>query len=101
VSETFHLSVSPEALAAVCARYRVRELAVFGSTARGTAGVGSDIDLLVVFDDRAQVGLVTLGRLQRELAELFGRSVDLVPRDGLKPALRDEVLSEARVVYAA
>ena len=85
----------------ICARYRVRELAVFGSAARGELRPDSDVDLLVVFDSEARVGLITLGRLQRELAEVFGRPVDLVPRDGLKPGLKDEVLADARTLYAA
>ena len=88
-------------LVRICVRYRVRELAVFGSAARGELRPDSDVDLLVVFDAAARIGLLTLGRLQRELASVFGRPVDLVPRDGLKPALRDEVLADARILYAA
>ncbi|MDX1387547.1 MAG: nucleotidyltransferase family protein [Acidobacteriota bacterium] len=95
------LNVSPELLAALCTRYKVRELAVFGSAARGESGRDSDVDLLVVFEDGAEVGLLKLSGLQRELAHLFGRRVDLVPKDGLKPVLRDEVLAEAEVLYAA
>jgi predicted nucleotidyltransferase len=30
-----------------------------------------------------------------------GRPVDLVPREGLKPLIRDEVLAEARLLYVA
>lgn len=101
MSPAERLKVSEEALAAICARHRVRELAVFGSAARGDAGPESDVDLLVVFDEGAPVGLLSLARLQRELSGLFGRPVDLVPKDGLKPALKEEVLSEAEVLYAA
>ena len=43
--------------------------------------------------------VLALGRLQRELAALFQRPVDVVPRDGLKPIIRDRVLSDAEVVY--
>jgi predicted nucleotidyltransferase len=39
--------------------------------------------------------------MQRELADLFHRPVDLVPKDGLKPLIRDDVLSQARVLYAS
>jgi predicted nucleotidyltransferase len=31
---------------------------------------------------------------------LFQRPVDLVPRSGLKPAIRDDVLRSAQVLYA-
>jgi uncharacterized protein len=101
MSSGFFLGVAENDLARICARYRVRELAVFGSAARGELRPDSDVDLLVVFDADAKIGLITLGRLQRELADVLGRPVDLVPRDGLKPALKDEVLADARTVYAA
>ena len=95
------LRVSEGSLAALCARYHVRELAVFGSAARGEPGPDSDVDILVLFEDGARVTLFTLIEFQAELSELFGRPVDLVLKNGLKPALRREVLAEARVLYAA
>ena len=79
----------------------MRELSIFGSAARGESRPDSDVDLLVIFEDEARIGLVALGQLQRELSEAFGRPVDLVPKDGLKPALREEVLAQARILYAA
>ena len=101
MSSSFLPAGAEEELVRICVRYRVCELAVFGSAARGELRPDSDVDLLVVFDAAAKVGLITLGQLQRELANVFGRPVDLVPRDGLKPALRDEVLADARTLYAA
>ena len=101
MSPAERLSVSTDALATVCARYRVRELALFGSAARGDARPDSDVDLLVVFEDDARVSLFTLIDLQAELSRLFNRPVDLVPKDGLKPVLRQEVLAEAQILYAA
>lgn len=95
------LRVSEGDLAALCARYHVRELAVFGSAAREEAGPDSDLDLLVLFEEDARVTLFTLIEFQAELSELFGQPVDLVPKNGLKPALRREVLAEAQVLYAA
>src|SRR2546422_8482339 len=95
------LNVDRDALALVCARYRVTELSLFGSAARGTLRPDSDIDLLVVFEAGALVTLFTLVDLQTELTELLGRRVDLVPKGGLKPTLKAEVLPEARILYAA
>jgi len=95
------LKVDRDALAQVCARYQVTELSLFGSAARGTLRPDSDIDLLVVFEDGALVTLFTLVDLQTELTELLGRRVDLVPKGGLKPMLKSEVLAEARILYAA
>jgi len=95
------LDVDRDALARVCTRYHVTELSLFGSAARGTLRPGSDVDLLVVFEEGAVVTLFTLIDLQTELSELLGRRVDLVPKGGLKATLRSEVLAEARVLYAA
>jgi predicted nucleotidyltransferase len=39
--------------------------------------------------------------VQHELEDLLGRQVDLVPKGGLKPAIRDSVLATAQVLYAA
>ena len=52
----------------------------------------SDVDLLV--DVGSEVGLVTLAALERELEEILGRKVDVVPADSVKPALASEVLAQ-------
>jgi predicted nucleotidyltransferase len=95
------LKLESSAIARICARHHVAELSVFGSTARGNAGPESDIDLLVTFQPNAAVGLVAFNRLRRELEDTLGRRVDLVPKDGLKPIIRNEVLAEAQILYAA
>ncbi len=84
-----------------CQRYQVRRLALFGSALRPDFGAKSDVDVLVLFAPEARVGLLTLSRMQRELSGIFERPVDLVLMDGLKPVIRDAVLSEAKEVYAA
>ena len=89
------------AIAVICAQHQVAELAVFGSVARGEAGPESDLDLLVTFRPDAVVGLLAFNRLRRELETALERTVDLVPKDGLKPLVRRGVLAEARVLYAA
>jgi|694.fasta_scaffold08656_19 predicted nucleotidyltransferase len=85
----------------ICQTYRVRELALFGSALTERFNDASDIDLLVDFSPETRVGFLLLSRMQRELADLFHRPVDLVPKDGLKPLIRDDVLSQARVLYAS
>ena len=79
----------------------MRELALFGSMLRQDRRPESDIDLLVSFQPTARVTFLTLARMQRELATLLGRKVDLVPKDGLKPVIREHILATARVLYAA
>jgi uncharacterized protein len=95
------INLPMEDITALCKRYHVRELALFGSAAKGNLKKGSDIDLLVDFEPEAQVGFITLSRMQRELSNLIHRKVDLVPKGGLKPILRHDVLSTIKVLYAA
>ncbi len=94
-------SVDEIQLAALCRRYGVRELSVFGSAARGEIRPDSDIDLLVEFLPGSEVDLVDYAGLMLDLARLLGRKVDLVSKNGLKPLIRASVLQEARLVYAA
>jgi len=61
----------------------------------------SDIDLLVEFLPQANTSLLDHAGLMLDLSDLLGRKVDLVSKNGLKPLIRDFVLEEARLVYAA
>lgn len=88
------------ALAALAARYGLTELAVFGSTARGEATPASDVDLMYVRGAEAPQGLEFLA-LQSDLEDLLGRKVDLVPRDGLHWVIRDQVMEDSEILYAA
>ena len=66
---------------------------LFGSVARGDDVDSSDVDLLVDLDDG--VSLVSLIGLERELAEILDREVDVVPAANLKAGIADRVLAEA------
>jgi len=88
-------------LSAVCHKYHVSELALFGSAARGEMRADSDLDFLVEFEPQARVGFLTLAGLSRELSSLLHCPVDLVPKQGLKAIIREQVLTEAQVVFAA
>ena len=84
-----------------CGRWKVTELSLFGSVLRGDFRKDSDVDVLVTFAPDARVGLITLSKMEQELSVMFGHKVDLVTKGGLKPLIRDEVLSQAEVLYAA
>jgi uncharacterized protein len=88
-------------LTAICRTYQVRQLALFGSVLREDFRRDSDIDVLVVFEPEAQIGFLALSRMRRDLEALFGRPVDLVPQEGLKPLIRDSVLADAEPIYAS
>jgi hypothetical protein len=94
--------VLPEVeIAAICRRYQIKELAVFGSAARGELRPDSDIDLLVEFLPEARVDLVQHFAVECEFTSLLKRKVDLVSKPALRKALRQEVLSQAHLIYAA
>jgi predicted nucleotidyltransferase/DNA-binding XRE family transcriptional regulator len=81
------------AVIATCERRGAGNVRVFGSVARGEDHDTSDIDLLVDLDPA--VGLVGLAGLTRELKDLLGVDVDVVPASSLKPAVREATLTEA------
>ena len=101
VSNTVLLDIPTDALQSYCSSNGIRWLALFGSGLGPEFDHHSDIDLLVEFERNAKIGFLDLSRMQRELTALFGRTVDLVPRSGLKAAIRDDVLRSARTLYAA
>jgi len=82
-----------EQIISLAARYGASHIRVFGSFARGTADDRSDVDFLV--DLAPGRSLFDLGGLLYELQQLLGRSVDVVTPAGLRPRIRDRVLSEA------
>ncbi len=75
------------------AEYHVSSLEVFGSYVRGEASPASDLDLLVEFT--TPPSLFRFVELEDELTRLLGLQVDLVMRDGLKPALGERILAES------
>jgi predicted nucleotidyltransferase len=74
-------------------RLGVKSLALFGSTARGDARPGSDVDLLVEFS--RPVGLFEFVRLQRALEQILNCGVDLATPDALRESMKDDILKEA------
>src|ERR1700694_5591958 len=99
MSTTLERELPLAAIHDFCKRYPIRELAVFGSALRDDFRVDSDIDLLVEFEPDAPVGMLTIARMQRELSQILRRRVDLVPKAGLKPLIREDVLKSAHVIY--
>ena len=82
----------------LCQKYRVANLALFGSVSRGDQSEGSDLDLLVSFQPGRTPGLVFF-MLQEELQDVLGLPVDLNTPEDLSRHFRDQVLREARLVY--
>ena len=74
----------------------VRTIGLFGSYSRGEATANSDIDILVTFNHPS---FNKYANLNNFLEDVFGREVDLVLEDSIKPALRPCILKDA--IYAA
>jgi uncharacterized protein len=79
----------------LCETYQITELGIFGSYARGEQTQNSDVDVLIDYEQSPT--LFKLVNLRNYLKDLTGLSVDIVTKNGLKPGVRERVLSE--VVY--
>jgi predicted nucleotidyltransferase len=90
-------------LAALCRKYHVRRLGLFGSEARGAAGPESDVDLLIEFEPGKAPSLWAEPEMREAFGALFGgRRVDLVPPQVLEnPYRRKSILRDLRVLYEA
>jgi uncharacterized protein len=77
-------------------RYKVKTLGIFGSYIRGEQHKGSDMDLLVEFNDPPS--LLKFIEMEHYLSDLLGVKVDLVMKDALKPAIGKRVLNEVVAV---
>lgn len=74
-------------------RFSVKSLRLFGSVARDEASEGSDVDVLVDFNDTPS--LFGFLRLRTYLQDLLGAKVDLVTESGLKDRARHFVEKDA------
>ena len=68
---------------------------------RDDFGPGSDVDVLVEFEEGRVPGLITLSGMELELSELIGRKADLRTPEDLSRYFRKEVVESAEVQYAA
>jgi predicted nucleotidyltransferase len=95
------IAVDQEQIREFCRKHHIRWMALFGSALRENFRPESDVDVLVEFAPNHVPGLLGMARLARELQALLGgRPVDLrTPRD-LSRYFRDEVLRQAKVLYA-
>jgi len=96
------IDISQDRFVEFCRRWKVTELALFGSILREDFTPASDIDVLVTFQAEAVWSLWDLVDMRDELRELFGREVDLIEKEALRnPFRRHEILKSYKVVYAA
>ncbi|MEO8327776.1 MAG: nucleotidyltransferase domain-containing protein [Nitrospirota bacterium] len=84
-----------------CEKHHIQRLEVFGSVARGQAGPGSDMDLLVTFDEPVSTSMLL--EMAGEAEELVGIPVDFVLRRSLEQSpnrfAREQIISSAVCLY--
>ena len=84
-----------------CHRWKVTELALFGSVLRGDFGPDSDVDVLITFSDSVHWSLFDLVDMTEELKTIFRREVDLVEKKALRnPFRRHAILPNREIIYA-
>ena len=92
-------------IAEFCRLWQVSELSLFGSSLREDFRPDSDIDLLYAFSPGVEWSLLDLVSMEEELAQIFGRKVDLVSRRAIERShnwiRRKAILEGARRVYGS
>jgi len=87
-----------------CQRWKIHELAVFGSALRNDFSPSSDVDILVTFAPDADWGLLDHVRMELELQTLMNRKVDLMTKRALERSsnwvLRSEILRTAQILFS-
>ncbi len=81
-----------EKILPVLKKHDVKRAGVFGSVVRGEATEQSDIDVLVELPPN--LSLLDFVGIKLELEDVLGRRVDLVEYAGIKPRIRERILSE-------
>ena len=97
------IEVPEQQIADFCRRWKITELALFGSVLRADFGPESDVDVLISFEPDPPWTLLDQVRMQNELEQILGRPVDLITREGIERSRnqfrRKEILTSAKVVY--
>lgn len=93
--------IDPKALAAICRKYRVKKMSLFGSAARDELREGSDVDLLVEFKPKQGPSLWGLTEMQDALSPLFGGRPVHIAGPGIldNPYRRETIERDLKPLY--
>ena len=83
--------------ALICKQYHVKSIGIFGSFIKGEEALDSDIDILVQFE-KGHKGFFNYMKLKFYLEKLFGKEIDLVMKDAVKPRLKKRIFKEVQYV---
>ena len=81
----------------ICIKYGISYLGLFGSMARGEVTDSSDVDLLVKFSDKSNIGLFALDQIQHELEMRVGRKVDLITK--MNRYISGDAMKDMKTLY--
>jgi predicted nucleotidyltransferase len=99
------IEIPEHKMADFCQRWKISELALFGSVLRDDFRPDSDVDVLVTFAADARWTLFDIVHVEDELKEMFGREIDLSERRAVEKSenyiRRRSILKSARTVYVA
>jgi uncharacterized protein len=97
------LRISPAQIAQFCQKWKITELAIFGSILRDDFNEQSDIDFLVKFSPETKLLLEDIDNIEQELKAMTGRSIDFIFKKNLEKSAnwirKKNILETAEVIY--
>jgi len=78
-------------------RFHLSTIGLFGSFSRGEERAGSDVDILVDFDESVKDVYMAKTALREYLSSSLNRSIDLARQKYLKPYAKEQILKD--VIY--
>ena len=87
----------------VCAELQLKRLDLFGSATTAAFGLNSDVDVIVEFNEDADVNRFdSYFLLKSRLQEIFHRPIDIIIGDSIKnPYLKESIARTRKTIYAA
>jgi uncharacterized protein len=82
-----------------CKKNGIKKLSLFGSAISREIDESNYIDILVEFFEDSIPGMIGMAGMERHLSEIYGKKVDLRTKDELSRYFREQVLSQAEVMY--
>lgn len=96
------MNIDKKKIEMFCKKWKIKELAIFGSFLRDDFNDQSDVDVLITFLPNVTWGF-EIAELREELSQIFKRPIDLLNRRSLEISKnsykRDEILKSCKVIY--
>jgi predicted nucleotidyltransferase len=87
-----------------CKKWKIKEFSFFGSINTDKFNSGSDIDVIVTFDDNSSIGFFELSEMKDELEMLTNRHVDILTKRGVQQSTNEirkrSILESMKLVYS-